>query len=299
MSSIWGEGGNDALSGAIRVKPCAVPGYCSVSGNRGYPFDFRVQATNVYKQRSISLSDSYIARMACPNPAPVVKETPPLMKKLFGEHWEDLDAHPDCWNRLFGPDSDHEDEAEELEEEEKAKESKTSKNLIDHNWIKQRLDEEVCRFVLEDLHWAENRKLTLQRTKVLLVACLIAVAAQFPYLVPMTTPAMHMVSNLLIGAFFLSFIYAQVIGCGISWNTILDVVDSSEDAKDGFYVETELPRYEMEYKVSFRLKRDQAKTESCIVPATILFTPSARLTPEPLHDSLRTTLKKLLKSREK
>ena len=223
-------------------------------------------------------------------------EEPPLVKRLFGERWEELDSHPDCWNRLFGPDSDvDEDEATERAEEEAIQKAKIgAKNLLDHNWIKQRLDEEVTRFVLEDLKWKENRALNWRRAKLLMISCVIGLAAQFPYLIPLdSSPMLRTLSWGFIVTFFMFFGYGQLLGITVPWNSIVETLSSSENAKDGFFVETDLPKYTVDYKVTIRSSVNRQVSESCVVPATILFTPGGRLTPDPLQDSVKNLLEKV------
>jgi hypothetical protein len=217
---------------------------------------------------------------------------PPFVRRLFGEHWDSLDEHPDFWNRLFGPDSDNEDEQDEAVSENQLLEQKKkgAKNLTDHNWIKQRLDEEVHRFLTEELLLQENHSITNKRAKLLLVALIVGVLAQFPYLWPTDTELLKTLSVVLIAVFFLLFTYGHGLAFQVPWNTIVETRPSSETAKDELYVETDMPRYQLGYEIKLRSKRSKSIFEKRAVSATLLFTPAGRMTPEPLHSELREML---------
>jgi hypothetical protein len=82
-------------------------------------------------------------------------ETPPLVERLFGEDWEDLDNKPDCWNRMFGPDTSEDKQVAAYATSAAvvapvaATSPENCKELCDQNWIKQQLEGEIVRFVVE------------------------------------------------------------------------------------------------------------------------------------------------------
>jgi hypothetical protein len=214
------------------------------------------------------------------------EEEPPFVVRLFGRNWESLEQHPDCWNRWFGEDSDDELAKEREAQELREREEKRAKNLLDHSWIKQRLDEEVGRFITRDLKRVEDRELTWRRSKLFMVACVVALLAQFPYILPIDSFLLKSLSWSLIIVFFTLYFYSQILTLTIPWNTILELKISSPDSNDSLFIETNSPRYSLSYEVTVRSVVHRDVKDFRVIDAAELFTPSAELTPEPLHKVL-------------
>ena len=212
---------------------------------------------------------------------------PPLVIRLFGEHWDELERHPDCWNRWFGPDSDSEEEDEPTPEELAEMRKNAGKMLTDHKWIKQRLDEEVYRFVTEELKLKENNALSWRRAKFLLAACLVALLAQFPYFFPADSPMLRSLMWALICTFFVLFGIGQLLSFSVPWNAIMETCPTDYSKTNGLYIETDMPGYSLEYTVTVRSKNLRNICEKRVLHATGLFSPMAKLTPEPLQKELR------------
>ena len=213
---------------------------------------------------------------------------PPLVRRLFGDHWDDLKSHPDCWNRYFGEDSDEETESAE---EKRQKQELAGRNLLDHNWIKQKLDEEIIRYLIDDVKREENRELIWRRSKLLMLACILAIAAQFPFLITVDTPFLYLLSWTFIGSFYFFYVLAYLLLLNTPWNSIIEI--KASESEGGFFVETNLPKYTVEYNVLLRSVDNRTIIDSFTISATELFTFGADLCPQPLHDKLSKSINNL------
>ena len=214
------------------------------------------------------------------------KETPPFVERLFGEHWEHLEGHPDVWNTWFGPDTPEDSIAAAPTPNPASKEN--ASELADVSHIKHTLDTEVIRFLTEDLDVDEDRSVMWIQSKLMFGLVVCGIAAQFPYFITDGLKDDH--------KFWLTIIVA-VGFLFYGWFALVTYQRSSLSCllltKSGYMWETKMPkRCSYDYEVTIRSMKSRKKVTQ-MISATDLFSSSGKLCPAPLHVLIQKLLREM------
>lgn len=179
----------------------------------------------------------------------------PRLERIFGRNWDDENA-PDCFERWFGA-ATFATETEEDERDVDPGETRTeekngtvvngvSKNLLDANWVKRKMDEEVWRLVQEAFEAEEATYWMRFRTALAIPFAAIAVGIHF---IPLDSELYRTVSWALIYVFL--FLFALWVGAGVAFAPLKTIVELKPTEKTGcgFFVESELDRLKLTYEV--------------------------------------------------